>query len=218
MTLRHAIRAPRGEPSVPPEHPELVEGHPPSPKRGVVALDAGHGASRGRPFTGACANGLTEDEVAFDFVTRIGHHLRLIGHDTVITRPDGNLVALATRAKRAIDGHCDLFLSIHHNAGPASATGVEAFVAKGDARSRALADRLLAAISKHGLRNRGAKWDSQSRYSSLRVLRDTHRHMPAVLLEIGFITNDHDAKLLADKHWREAVAVDLAAALTQSVP
>lgn len=194
------------------EHPELsrraelVEGR-------RVALDAGHGASRGHPFTGAHGNGLIEDELAFDFVTRIGHHLRLIGYDTVITRPDGRLVALATRGKRAIDGHCDLFLSIHLNAGPASAQGVEAFVAEGDTRSRALAERLTAAISAHGLRNRGAKWDSQSQYSSLRVLRDTYRHMPAVLLEIGFLTNAHDAKLLADKHFREAVAEGITAAL-----
>ncbi len=58
------------------------------------------------------------------------------------------------------------------------------------------------------------KWDSQSQYSRLRVLRDTYRHMPAVLLEIGFLTNPHDARLLADKHFREAVAEEIADALT----
>lgn len=178
-----------------------------------VALDAGHGASRGLPFSGAHGSGLVEDELAFDFVTRIGHHLRLIGYDTVITRPDGRLVALATRGKRAIDGHCDLFLSIHLNAGPASGNGVEAFVAEGDSRSRILAERLVDAVSKHGMRNRGVKWDSQSECSRLRVLRDTYRHMPAVLLEIGFLTNAHDARLLADKHFREAVAQEIAVVL-----
>ncbi len=85
---------------------------------GRIALDAGHGASRGHAHRDAPRNGLVEDDLALDFVTRIGHHLRLIGYDTVITRPDGKLVALATRGKRAIDGHCDLFISIHLNAGP----------------------------------------------------------------------------------------------------
>lgn len=178
-----------------------------------VALDAGHGASRGHAFTGASANGLVEDDLAFDFVTRIGHHLRLIGYDTVIIRPDAKLVALATRGKRAIQAHCDLFLSIHCNAGPASANGVEAFVAKGDTCSRAIAQRLVEAISKHGMKNRGVKWDSQSQHSSLRVLRDTYKHMPAILLEIGFLTNSHDAQLLKAKHFREAVAVEIAARL-----
>jgi len=193
MTLRYALRATQGN------------------RR--VALDAGHGASRGRPFTGAHGNGLIEDDLALDFVTRIGHHLRAAGYDTVIIRPDAKLVTLATRGKRAVQSHCDLFLSIHLNAGPSEASGVEAYVAKGDTRSRALAERAVEAISAHGLRNRGVRWDSQSQYSSLRVLRDTYRHMPAVLLEIGFVTNKHDARLLGDKHFREAVAEEIATAL-----
>jgi N-acetylmuramoyl-L-alanine amidase len=182
-----------------------------------IALDAGHGASRGLSHTGCAANGLVEDELALDFIKRIGHHLREAGYDTVIIRPDARLVALATRGKRAIDGHCDLFLSIHVNAGPASAQGVEAYVAEGDSLSRDIAQRLVDGVSKHGLRNRGAKWDSQSQYSRLRVLRDTHRHMPAVLLEIGFLTNVHDARLLADKHFREAVAVGIAMETSSNV-
>lgn len=174
-----------------------------------IALDAGHGASRGHPFTGAHANGLVEDDLALDFVTRIGHHLRLAGYDTVLIRPDARLVALATRGRRAVDGHCDLFLSIHHNAGPPEAHGVEAYVAEGDSRSHHIAERLLAGTSKHGLHNRGVKWDSQSHYSRLRVLRDTNQHMPAVLLEIGFLTNHGDTRLLADKHFRETVASEI---------
>ena len=50
-----------------------------------IALDAGHGASRGHQFTGAHANGLIEDDLALDFVIRIGHLIRLAGHDTLIT-------------------------------------------------------------------------------------------------------------------------------------
>lgn len=187
-------------------------------ERRRIALDAGHGASRGLPHTGCAANGLVEDDLAFDFVTRIGHHLRLAGHETIITRPTAALVALDARGKKAVDGKCDMFISIHLNAGPASATGVEAFVAEGDTRSRSIADRLLAGIAKHGMHNRGAKWDSHSQYSRLAVLRDTYRHMPAVLLEIGFLTNSHDAKLLSDRQFREAVAVEIAEGIMAYLP
>lgn len=175
-----------------------------------IALDAGHGASRGRPFTGAHGNGLIEDDLALDFVTRIGHHLRLAGHKTVIVRPDARLIALATRGKRAIEAHCDLFLSVHLNAGSTRAHGVEAYVAEGDERSQAVAKRLMHAVARHGLANRGVKWDSQSQHSKLRVLRDTYRHMPSVLLEIGFLTNVGDAESLSNRHWREAVSSDIA--------
>lgn len=204
------------EPENPPPSPLRKGGVSPSSPLGKggrrrIALDAGHGASRGHAFTGAHASGLVEDDLALDFATRIGHHLRLAGYETVITRPDARLVALGTRGKRAIDGHCDLFISVHINAGPAKARGAEAYVAEGDERSRRIAERLLSAIHKRGLHNRGVKWDSQSHYSKLKVLRATYRHMPAVLLEIGFVTNSGDAELLANKYWREAVACEISA-------
>ena len=176
----------------------------------MVALDAGHGARRGHAFTGACANGLVEDELALDFVVRIGHHLRRAGHRTLYTRPDTNLVPLSRRGKLAVARGCDMFLSIHCNAGPASASGTEAFVVNHDGRSRRIARELVEAVVEHGVRTRGVKWDSRSRHSRLRVLRDTYRHMPSVLLEIGFLTNDHDAALLNDRFFREAVAISIA--------
>lgn len=172
----------------------------------IIALDAGHGASRGRLFTGASANGLVEDELALDFVKRIGHHLRAEGHSTVYTRSDVKLVVLAERGKIAKNAHCELFLSIHCNAASSKAHGAEAFVAEGDSRSLELGLRLLSAICTNGMSSRGAKWDNQSQYSRLRVLRDTYKKMPAVLLEVGFLTNPDDAALLADRFFREKAA------------
>lgn len=183
----------------------------------IVALDAGHGASRGHSFTGACANGLVEDNLALDFITRIGHHLRLAGHSTVYTRADKNLVPLGSRGKIAVASNCDLFLSIHCNAGPSSANGVEAFIALGDSRSRKIAEKLVDIITMKGMKSRGVKWDSQSQYSRLRVLRDTYRRMPAVLIEIGFLTNLNDVKMLRDKHWREETAKEIANVLILSM-
>lgn len=178
-----------------------------------IALDAGHGFLPGRRPTGAQANGLVEDELTLDFVRRIGHHLRAAGHETVYTRPDESLVSLASRGRTAWSGGCDLFLSIHCNAGPVRARGAEAYVAEGDQRSRELARKSLHVIGGCGMPLRGAKWDSQSAYSRLCVLRDTYKYMPAVLLEIGFLTNDKDARMLSNKYWRERLAELLPKAL-----
>lgn len=175
-----------------------------------VALDAGHGSRGKSKYTGASANGLIEDEIALDFVKRIGHHLRLAGHQTVITRPDEKMTSLASRGKKAIAEDCDLFLSIHCNAGSESAKGVEAFIAAGDSRSNEIAKALVASVTAKGMTCRGVKPDSQSQHSSLRVLRDTYRHMPAVLLEIGFLTNPKDALFLKDRFFREAVSIGIA--------
>ncbi|MCL5105527.1 MAG: N-acetylmuramoyl-L-alanine amidase [Armatimonadetes bacterium] len=178
-----------------------------------VALDAGHG---GR--TGAMANGLIEDELALDFVKRIGHHLRASGHQTVCTRADEKFVPLQARGRLAVAEDCDAFLSIHFNAGPASARGVEAFIALGDNRSRTLAERLVDAASSLGLKTRGVKWDSQSQHTRLKVLRDTYRVMPAVLLEVAFLTSAHDSRLLKGPEFREAVAKKIAETLTSPQP
>jgi N-acetylmuramoyl-L-alanine amidase len=152
-----------------------------------------------------------------DFVVRIGHHLRKAGHHTHYTRPDDNLIPLATRGKAAVARGCDLFLSIHCNAGPASASGVETFVVEGDDRSRKIAVGLVKAVVRQGMKSRGVKWDSYSQHSRLRVLRDACHHMPAVLLEIGFLTNDHDAALIKKKSFREAVAISLSCAIQDSL-
>lgn len=186
-------------------------------KRYLIALDAGHGADRGLTYTGCAANGLVEDELVLDFITRIGHHIRLAGHKTVITRPTEKLVALGSRGKRAIESGCDIFVSIHVNAGPSSANGVEAFAASGDKRSYAIAGQLVDRLTGHDLRSRGPKWDSQSQHPRLKVLRDTYRYMPAVLLEIGFLTNAHDSALLRDKYWRERVSIDTAEGIITSL-
>lgn len=180
-----------------------------------VALDAGHGARPGRPYTGAAANGLVEDDLTLDLIKRIGHLLRAAGHETVYTRPDNKLVALNKRGKIARDTHCGLFLSIHCNAGPKAACGVEAFVVKGDAASRSIAQRLVDGVSAQGLSNRGVKWDSQSQYSRLAVLRGTYRHMPAILLEVGFLTNRHDSRLLSNKYFREYTAIEIAGVVVE---
>lgn len=183
-----------------------------------IALDAGHGSRPGGSHTGAAANGLVEDEVALDLVSRIGRHLRAGGHETVLTRPDAKVVPLVERARTARALGCDALVSIHCNAGPASACGAEAFVAEGDERSRKLAARLVEVMARRGLRSRGVKWDSQSRHSRLAVLRGTYRQMPAVLLEIGFLTSPHDAGLLKDTRWREETAMALTYGVLEGVP
>ncbi len=174
-----------------------------------VCLDPGHGAG-----TGARGNGLVEDVLALDFARRIGHHLRLRKAETVMTRGDDGFVTLASRGALAVRTKCGLFLSIHLNAAASpSARGCECFAAAGDERSLKIAARLTAALSSMGLKNRGAKYDTQSAHGSLRVLRDTYKNMPALLLEIGFLTNKADAELLGNKLFREKVSIKVAETL-----
>lgn len=172
-----------------------------------ICLDAGHGGN-----TGARGNGLIEDVIALDFVTRVGHHLREQGVQTVLTRSTANFVSLEARPPKAIG--CDMFVSFHCNAGASLAHGCEILVAKGDKCSKDKARYVLEKICAGGaMVSRGVKWDNAGQYKSLYVLQNTYRKMPAMLIELGFVTNTGDASWLADKNWREAISIKIANAL-----
>lgn len=179
----------------------------------TVCLDAGHGRVNGR-YSGAGTILLKEDEFAFDMVTRIRHHIRLISKekiDVVLSRPDSNLVGITTRARKAVNNQCDLFLSIHANAaGNSKANGIEAYVAEDDHRSADLARKLVGAVDKLSPRVPSVRWDSQSQHSKLGVLRGTYKHMPAVLLELGFLTNPKDVLNMKNKYVKEHWAICIA--------
>jgi N-acetylmuramoyl-L-alanine amidase len=180
-----------------------------------ICLDPGHGRKNGKA-TGAQAHGVVEDDWALNFAERVGHYLRAAGQAVVFTRDTAAFVALGDRGKTAKRAKCDLFLSIHVNAGPPSAHGCEAYFAAGDKRGQALGAKLCTVLWTHGqLHPRGVKQDNQSQHTSLRVLRDTYRAMPATLLEVGFLTNDVDARMLLDKQWVETLAAHLAEAIVE---
>jgi N-acetylmuramoyl-L-alanine amidase len=175
-----------------------------------VAINPGHAED-----AGAFGNGINEEDMADIIADRLGHYLRERGHETLIIQQEGR-VTLGRIGEIAIDAHCDLFISLHFNAvADPSANGVEAFAVKNDWVSRRIADQLLEAIATikiggRAMKNRGAKWDTATHVGSLAVLRDAHKTMPAVLLELGFISNVSDAQEIKTPRWREDVANVLA--------
>ena len=178
-----------------------------------ICLDPGHGHKRKRR-TGAADNGLIEDDLALTLAHKIKWYLTEADVSAVITRPDAKFVTLKDRVKIAKREKATAFISLHFNAaGSAQANGLEAFVAKNDYKSHAVASELLLALGFLGMTQRGVKWDSQSQHKSLYVLRNTYSRMYAVLLEVGFLTNPADAAVLKDEGRFEQIAAALAGAL-----
>jgi N-acetylmuramoyl-L-alanine amidase len=130
-----------------------------------------------------------------------------------MTRDDEKFVELKTRAKIAKQQKCSAFISIHCNAGPATAQGAEAFIVNTDQRSAELADRIIDVLTANGMKSRGIKPDNKGQHSSLSVLRNTYSRMPATLVELGFLTNQADALRLKDKAWVENVSSGMAGAI-----
>lgn len=162
-----------------------------------IYIDQGHNPQN--PNAGAEGNGYREQ----DLVYTIGQELSLIlqaeGYETRLSRPTpetqlgtSNATALAARVNDANRWGADYFISLHANASEIpTASGSEALVYRLGSTAAALGESILQGLNAStGLPNRGV-----SPRPNLYVLRRTS--MPAVLVELGFITNPEDALLMA---------------------
>lgn len=162
-----------------------------------IYIDQGHNPEN--PNAGAEGNGLREQDITYRVGKALGNLLRADGRFAVReSRPtpttslgSNNTASLQARVRDANAWGADYFLSLHTNAASSpAATGSEAFsYASGTRGYRFGSDILVGLTNATGLRNRGMKVRP-----GLYVLRRTS--MPAVLLELGFITNPNDAALM----------------------
>ena len=163
-----------------------------------IFLDPGHGGAD--PGAVNTALGLRESVVNLDTTLILGGLLQAQGHTVQYSRTTDTAVSLSTRARMANDWGADIFISIHCNAvDNPLAHGTETICFRAQTRAEQLAkDVQTALVAANGLRNRGVKT------MNLAVLRLTR--MPAILVELAFISNPHEAQLLSQRSFRETCA------------
>lgn len=165
-----------------------------------IYIDQGHNPLN--PNAGAEGNGLREQDLVYRIGIDLAELLRANGNFEVrLSRPTpdtqigtSNSSSLRLRVEDANNWGADYFLSLHTNAsGVEAATGSEAFAFSEPSAAFSLGEDILYWLNRTtGLRNRGMKVRS-----GLYVLRRTA--MPAVLIELGFITNAGDAMLMLNR-------------------
>ena len=174
---------------------------PDAPQKKIkIYIDQGHNPTSSHN-SGASGNELHEEDLTFTIGVLLAELLRDDGRFEVrLSRPTATTVlgtdnssSLDARVKGAQDFGADYFISLHVNAfTTSSATGIEAYTVESSGESYDFGNSLLQGMAAStNLRNRGMKTSS-----SLRVLNKAT--MPATLLEMGFISNPDDAKLLAE--------------------
>ena len=168
-----------------------------------ICIDPGHG---GRDPGAIGSSGLRESDVTLSIGLKLREKLQLQGIQVVMTRERdtalGNTINadLNNRVQFANRNGSDYFISIHCNSSTnRSAHGTETYCYKfggqGERLAKALQEKLIHAV---GLANRGVK------EGNFAVIRDTN--MPAVLIELAFISNPAEEKLLADEIWQDIFA------------
>lgn len=163
-------------------------------------------------------NGERESAIVGPIAEKIGHYLRVCGHAIVFSRDGerGKTLPLAARPEAANRIGADYLLSIHCNAGPASAHGFEVWTTPGQNKSDRMATMIYDAapgFARAGVLSiRTDKSDGDpDKERHLTVLRLAQ--MPAVLLEMGFLTNAEDLACLQDPAWIDKAARLLAGAV-----
>ena len=165
-----------------------------------IYIDQGHNPSGFN--TGAEGNGLFEQDITYEIGRRLyGLFQSNPEFEVRLSRPTENTIlgtnnssSLVERVRQANSWGADLFISLQNNAADnPEASGNEALVyGPGATVANDLADKILEQLTlTTGLRNRGIV-----NRPGLYVLKETE--MPAVLIEMGFITNPYDADLLSN--------------------
>ncbi|ESA35417.1 n-acetylmuramoyl-l-alanine amidase [Leptolyngbya sp. Heron Island J] len=195
---RSSNRRPLPERSTPPVETPSPSALPRVPQgRIVVALDPGHG---GRDPGAVGIGGLQEKQVIFPISQQVAAILREQGIEVVMTRNSDIELDLDPRVQIAERADADLFVSIHANAINLSrpdVNGLETYYysSAGARFARNVHDVVLQIM---GMRDRRVR---QARFY---VLRRTS--MPAILIEVGFVTGAEDIQNLRDPEWRSRMA------------
>ncbi len=168
---------------------------------GCIVIDAGHG---GKDPGAIGRNGAYEKSINLAIAKDLKNLLEQRGLTVVMTRSSDRFVDLDERADIANRNNARLFVSIHSNArDDSSMRGFTVYVSRSpSSRSETVAESILRSMSGTGLENQGMG------RADYRVLVGTK--CPAVLVEVGYLSNSREASLLSSSGFqnRTAQAID----------
>ena len=199
-----------------------------------IMLDCGHG---GKDLGTTVASHIAEKEVNLAIGKQVAHLLRSNGCSVMLTRESDATVAVDQRTYLANRHNADLFISIHANSmSNKNASGIETYWAGKhlfkkqhgnldsdttslvatfcqfkDKASRELAQHLQtnSVLSAQSMHNAA---DRKVRESVVQVLLGTD--MPAALIEVGFLSNEIEASLLAQPAYQKLLANGITKGIT----
>lgn len=178
----------------------------------VVVVDAGHG---GKDSGARAASGVLEKDITLPVALRLAEVLKQAGANVILTRdkdvfecdpehkkwPSQQRANLDMRARKANDNNAEILLSIHVNSFPGDPgqKGAQVFAKPDSEPSLELAKAIQSELVRIlGNTNRAAK---QEDYYITR-----NANMPAVLIEVGFISNPEETKLMMDPVYQNKLA------------
>jgi N-acetylmuramoyl-L-alanine amidase len=164
---------------------------------GTVVIDPGHG---GKDPGATSVLGFYEKGINLAVASEVARLLEQRGLRVKMTRTDDYFVELEDRAALANDLDADLFVSIHSDSFPKSSRrGYTIYIARSaSSSSRQAANAISRSMSGTGLNSFGVQT------AGYHVLTDTRG--PAVLVELGYLSNRSEATLLRSSSFQTRLA------------
>ncbi len=187
----------------------------------IIALDDGHGMETPGKRSPMLPDGtyMPENEFNRTVVKYLASDLERNGFSVLLVAPGDDDTPLNTRTDLAnntirnkYNRPADLYISVHANAATGdwnSANGLETYIyTKTDAET----DRLGKLVHDNLIKGT-PQFDRGLKRADFHVLRETH--MPAVLVECGFMDNKQDIQLLLSDSFRKECAEELCKAVCE---
>jgi len=165
----------------------------------TIVLDAGHGGSD----PGAQRGDVQEKDLTLGITAKLKQVLEASGAHVIMTRIDDTFVSLEDRVKTTNQLMPDLFLSVHINAleSVSDIHGIETYYQTD--QSRPLADTIhQSLVSSLSAPDRSVR---KARFYVI-----NHTTVPAVLAEVGFISNKDERQKLTTSDYQQHIAEALA--------
>jgi len=177
----------------------------------LVVIDPGHG---GEDPGALGTTGIHEKDIVLAVAKKLALILREAGTEAVLTResdhdlsdPDvsdpyiAKIQDLSRRVELANSRKADIFISIHVNSFPnPREDGAQTFFQPGSEESKKLGLAIQHELNRF-LANPGREAKPVD-YFTCRMAE-----MPAAIVEIGFITNPREEKLMLDQHYQSKIA------------
>lgn len=172
-----------------------------------IYIDAGHGGTD----AGAVSNGVKESAVNVAVSNYLAKEFEQQGIPFKCCRTnDATFKTLAERVNEANNYGADIYISLHCNASEASAPiGTITYIYKFGGEAEKIAKKIQARLQPM---NGVSKWE-RVEDENFYVLRKTT--MPAVLVELGFITNATDRAALTNTDTQKQIAKDICKAICE---
>lgn len=169
----------------------------------TVVLDAGHGGKDVGTMAVQQQTDIYEKDINLTLALQVGELLEAHGVKVILTREDDTFLELQERTDLSNQENPDLFISLHCNyfEDDSSVSGLECYYAS-NSKGQGCAETILDLLAENGsILTRNAK--SADYY----VLK--HTKAPAVLVEMGYLSNSSELKNLTSEEYQKLLSEEL---------